>query len=80
MPAKDSSNPKIRASVEKQWQENEYITALSNSSSFLGVIRKQNRVLVLWKQNSAKSEDEYLVKLYLQEFDDGIKQLGMWIE
>jgi len=80
MPAEDSGNPKIKASVEKQWQENEILTSLSDISEFLGVIRKQDCVLVLWKQTSSRSEDEYLEKLYLQEIDGDIRQKGTWIE
>lgn len=80
MSKKHINNPEVRASVEKQWQENEHLTSLSDSSSFLGVIRKQNNVLVLWKQTSSATEDEYLEKLYLQEIDGDIKQAGTWIE
>jgi len=36
--------------------------------------------MVLWKQTSSASKDEYLEKLYLQEIDGEIKQAGTWIE
>ena len=61
-------------------EKNEYLTSLTETSEFLGVIRKTDCVLVIWKQKSTKTDDEYLEKLYLQEIGGEIKQVGTWIE
>jgi hypothetical protein len=67
---KENANDEARADVEKQWEDNEYLTSLTETSEFLGVIRKTDYVLVLWKQKSTKVEGEFLEKLYLQEIDE----------
>lgn len=73
-------DPKIRESVEKQWEESEWLTSLTTSPEFLGVIRKSDSIIVLWKQNSTKSQEEYLEKLTLVEIDGIVKEAGIWLE
>lgn len=80
MPARESSNTEIREDVERQWEEDKYLTAFSTEFEFMGIIRKMNCILVLWKLTSSESEDEYLEKLYLEETDGHIQQAGIWTE
>ena len=48
MPIEDSSSPEIRADVEKQWDEDEYLTAFTDNAEFLG--DSEGRCfLVLWR-------------------------------
>ncbi len=77
---KQNATEEARANVEKQWKENKYLTSLSESPVFLGVIRKRDNVLVVWKQKSTAVEDEFLEKLYLQNINGEIKQVGIWLE
>lgn len=79
MPKKDAT-AEARADVEKQWKETPFLTALSEDCEFLGVIRKSDSVLVVWKQTSTIDSEEYLEQLYLQEIDGEVKAIGTWIE
>ncbi|OED39380.1 hypothetical protein AB833_15735 [Chromatiales bacterium (ex Bugula neritina AB1)] len=80
MPIEDSSNDELKANVEKQWQEGTYLTAFSRKFDFLGVIRKPERILVVFRLTSTLSKEEYLEKLYLEERDGKIVQAGIWTE
>jgi len=80
MPIEHSSNPDIKADVLGQWQKNVYMTSLSETPEFLGVIRRPENVLVVWKQKSSVSEGEFLQKLYLKELYGAVKQIGVLIE
>lgn len=80
MPFEDSSNAEIQADVERQWQEDPYLTAFRETPEFLGVIRKSEGVAVLWKLTCTVNDDEYLEKLYLEERDGVILQTGIWTE
>lgn len=44
------------------------------------MIRKEDNVVVLWKQRSTKTTEEFLEKLTLVEIDREIKQDGIWLE
>lgn len=77
---KANATDEARADVEKQWKENPVLTSLSEDCEFLGVIRKTDTVLVLWKQTSATDSEEYLEQLYLQEIDGEVKAIGTWVE
>ena len=75
-----ASNSVIRADVEKQWEECEWLTSLSKTPEFLGIIRRENGVMTLWRQTSSKSDEEYLQKLVLVGSESEIKQSGIWLE
>ena len=79
MPIEDSSSLEIREDVERQWKEDPYLTAFEDNYVFLGVVRKTDGVLVIWRITSSLSEDEYLEQLHLEEEEDGrVIQTGIW--
>ena len=80
MPEADAADPKIRKDIERQWEECEWLTALAPTAEFLGVIRKPEEVVVLWRQTSPKSDEEFLEKLTLIEVDGKVLQDGIWLE
>ena len=80
MLVEEVSDPKAREDVEKQWEENEWLTHLCDTAEYLGVIRKSDAVVVLWKQKSLKTSEEFLEKLVLVEVNGEIKQSGIWLE
>ena len=80
MHKEQSSNLEIKEDVERQWEEDEYLTKFSDKAEFLGVIRKSDEVVVLWKLTSSVTKDEYLERLYLEEKDGVIFQVGIWTD
>lgn len=80
MPKEESSNSEVKEDVERQWEEDEYLTKFSDKAEFLGVIRKSDFVVVLWKLTSTVTKDEYLERLYLAEKGGVIFQVGIWTD
>ena len=77
-------NIKVKEDVERQWREDEAAssprTSLSRESEYLGIIRKEERIGVLWKQTSTRSDEEYLLTIVLKEIDGEIKQVGALLD
>jgi len=69
-----------REAVELKWKESQYTMSTSVGLNYLGIIRKSDHVLVLWKYKRFKHSDEFLKKLYLQEINGEIKQIGTWAD
>ena len=73
-------NDEIRKDVERQWREAETAsspcTAISRESKFLGIIRKNEFVDVLWKQKNTKSDEEHVLRIVLKDIDGELKQIG----
>ena len=65
--------------LAKQWANNEVITSLSTEREFLGCIRRDEYVTVLFKQASTKVSGDYLGRLVLGEEDGEIKIFGATI-
>ena len=65
--------------LAKQWANNEVITSLSIEREFLGCIRRDEYVTVLFKQTSTKVSGDYLGRLVLGEEDGQIKIFGATI-
>ena len=65
--------------IGKQWANNEVITNLSNEKEFLGCIRRDDFVTVLFKQTSTKVSGEFLGRLVLGEEDSETKIFGATI-
>ena len=63
----------------KQWANNEVITNLKQENEFLGCIRRDGHVTVLFKQKSTISEGDYLGRLVLGAEDGEIKIFGATI-
>ena len=63
----------------KQWSNNELLVSLSIQKSFLGCLRRNNFVTVLFKQTSEKVPGDYLGRLVLGVEGDKIKIFGATI-
>ena len=63
----------------KQWANNKLLTSLSIKKEFLGCLRRNNFVTVLYKQTSDKVPGEFLGRLVLGVEDDKVKVFGATI-
>ena len=63
----------------KQWANNKLLTSLSKKKEFLGCLRRNNFVTVLYKQTSDKVPGEFLGRLVLGTEDDKVKVFGATI-
>ena len=65
--------------LAKQWANNDGITNLKQENEFLGCIRRDDHVTVLFKQKSTISDGDYLGRLVLGVEDGEIKIFGATI-
>ena len=65
--------------LAKQWANNEVITNLKDENEFLGCIRRDEHVTVLFKQKTSLSDGDYLGRLVLGVEDGEIKIFGATI-
>ena len=63
----------------KQWSSNELLVSLSTQFSFLGCLRRNNFVTVLFKQTSEKVQGDHLGRLVLGVEGDKVKIFGATI-
>ena len=65
--------------IGKQWAKNKLLTSLSKQKEFLGCLKRNNFVTVLFKQKSDTVPGEYLGRLVLGIEDDKVKVFGATI-
>ena len=65
--------------IGKQWANNKLLTSLSEQREFLGCLRRNNFVTVLFKQTSATVPGDFLGRLVLGVEDDKVKVFGATI-
>tara|TARA_Y100000590_G_scaffold443697_2_gene573454 strand:- start:1165 stop:1515 length:351 start_codon:yes stop_codon:yes gene_type:complete len=65
--------------IGKQWAQNELLTSLSNQREFLGCIRRNDFVTVLFKQKSNEIPGEFLGRLVLGTENEKVKIFGATI-
>ena len=63
----------------KQWAINKLLTSLSEKQEFLGTIRRNQFITVLYKQSSQTMPGEFLGRLVLGEEDGLVKVFGATI-
>ena len=63
----------------KQWANNKLLTSLSKKKEFLGCIRRNNFVTVLFKQTSDTVPGDFLGRLVLGVEDENVKVFGATI-
>jgi len=63
----------------KQWANNKLLTSLSEKQDFLGTIRRDQFITVLFKQTSNTVKGEFLGRLVLGIEDDLVKIFGATI-
>ena len=61
----------------KQWANNKLLTSLSEKQEFLGTIRRDQFITVLYKQTSNTVNGEFLGRLVLGIEDDLVKVLSL---
>ena len=65
--------------IGKQWTNNKLLTSLSKKREFLGCLRRNNFVTVLFKQTSDTVPGDFLGRLVLGVEDDKVKVFGATI-
>jgi len=80
MPERHSSDLESKKDVECQWDEDEYLTKFTANPKFLGVIRKSDYVVVLWKLRTTINDEEYLERLILEQKNGKLFQIGIWTD
>ena len=65
--------------IGKQWASNELLVSLSEKKFFLGCLRRNNFITVLYRQTSNKVPGEFLGGLVLGNEDGKIKIFGATI-
>ena len=65
--------------IGKQWTNNKLLTSLSKKREFLGCLRRNNFVTVLFKQTSDTVPGEFLGRLVLGIEGDKVKVFGATI-
>ena len=63
----------------KQWANNKLLTSLSKKREFMGCIRRNNFVTVLFKQTSDTVPGDFLGRLVLGVEDENVKVFGATI-
>tara|TARA_B100000029_G_scaffold231339_1_gene228789 strand:- start:565 stop:915 length:351 start_codon:yes stop_codon:yes gene_type:complete len=63
----------------KQWANNKLLTSLSKKREFLGCIRRNDFVTVIFKQTSDTTSGEFLGRLVLGIEDERVKVFGATI-
>ena len=63
----------------KQWANNKLLTSLSETQEFLGTIRRNQFITVIYKQTSQTMPGEFLGRLVLGVEDNLIKVFGATI-
>ena len=63
----------------KQWANNKLLTSLSNQKDFLGCLRRNNFVSVIFKQKSDTVSGDFLGRLVLGVEGDKVKVFGATI-
>jgi len=65
--------------IGKQWANNKLLTSLSKQREFLGCLRRNNFVTVIFKQASDTVPGDFLGRLVLGVEDDKVKVFGATI-
>ena len=65
--------------IGKQWANNKLLTSLSKQKEFLGCLKRNSFVTVLFKQMSNTVPGEFLGRLVLGVEDDKVKVFGATI-
>ena len=65
--------------IGKQWANNKLLTSLSEDKQFIGCLRRDNFVTVLFKQRSNELKGDFLGRLVLGIEDNEVKIFGATI-
>ena len=76
----EGQSPEARDDVKNQWETNPVITSFNQNSVFLGVLRRSDHIVTLWKMRSEKAADDILGFLAFKEVDNDVKVYGFRIK
>ena len=65
--------------ISKQWANNKLLTSLSKQREFLGCLRRNNFITVIFKQKSDAVPGDFLGRLVLGSEGDQVKVFGATI-
>ena len=77
--SKDMLMASNEVEIGKQWTRNNVLTSLSSEKEFLGCLRRNSHVTVLYKQKSDSVEGDFLGRLVLGIEDEEVKIFGATI-
>ena len=77
--SKDMLMASNEVEIGKQWTRNNVLTSLSSEKEFLGCLRRNSPVTVLYKQKSDSVEGDFLGRLVLGIEDEEVKIFGATI-
>ena len=75
----DPAPPSNEVEIGKQWVNNKLLTSLSKKKKFLGCLRRNNFVTVIFKQTSDSVAGDFLGRLVLGVEGDKVKVFGATI-
>jgi hypothetical protein len=78
MPESDKTD-EAKQDVEKQWEQVPLLTSLTAKKELVGILRRKDSILVLWRQWSTKEDGEFLGMLSLQSVGTEVKSIGMFV-
>ena len=78
MPDSDKTD-EAKQDVEKQWEQVPLLTSLTDKKEFVGILRRKDSVLVLWRQWCTDEDGEFLGMLNLQSIGSEVKSIGMFV-
>jgi hypothetical protein len=78
MPESDKTD-EAKQDVEKQWEQVPLLTSLTAKKELVGILRRKDSILVLWRQWSTKEDGEFLGMLSLQSEGTEVKSIGMFV-
>jgi hypothetical protein len=78
MPDSDKTD-EAKRDVENQWEQVPLLTSLTDKKEFVGILRRKDSVLVLWRQWSTEEDGEFLGTLNLQNIGSEVKSIGMFV-
>lgn len=65
--------------VREQWENAPVLTSLAQKRELLGILRREDHVLVAWKQWSTIDNSEYLARLHMKTVGNEIKTIGIFL-
>ncbi len=77
---KEMATEEFKENVEKQWETNKVLTTLTEKHEFVDILRREDFVLVVWKQWSTEVPGDFLGLLYLQSIEGEVKVIGTWLK
>lgn len=72
----EGQTDEAKRDVEEQWQSNPVLTSFCPDPVFLGVLRRSDHLITLWKMRCNTAPDDILGLLYFQEADGETKVSG----